>query len=74
MECALSAGSLSSCGGDHCFMDSTSKSTEEKSLAKTKTSRGMFVKACVAKAMTWELELVKALPMHDGIMSETPSS
>ena len=61
-------------------MDSASKGltkakgTEEKSLAKAKTSRGMSVKACVAKAMTWELESAKALPIHDGIMSEASSS
>ena len=43
-------------------MDSTSRSfakarsSQEKSLAKTKSSRGISAKACSAKTVTWELE------------------
>ena len=80
MEHTLIAGSLSNCGVDHCFVDSTSKGLDkaegpvENSLATAKTSRGMFVKACVAKAMTWELESVKALPTHDSTTNEASSS
>ena len=58
-------------------MDSTSKSltkakgTEEKSLAKAKNSRGMSAKACVAKAMTWKLEMANALSNYEASISET---
>ena len=41
-------------------MDSTSES-----LAKTKRSRGISAKACVAKTMTWELESAKGVTIHD---------
>ena len=59
----------------HHFMDSTSKGlfeamgTEEKNLAKAKTSRGISAKACVAKAMTWMLDMAKALPSHEASIS-----
>ena len=61
-------------------MDSTSKGLDkaevlvEKSLAKAKTSRGMSLRACVAKSMTWKLESVKALPTHDSTTNEASSS
>ena len=41
-------------------MDSTSES-----LAKTKRSRGISAKACVAKTMTWEFESAKGVTIHD---------
>jgi hypothetical protein len=41
-------------------MDSTSES-----FAKTKSSRGISARACVAKTMTWELESAKGVTIHD---------
>jgi hypothetical protein len=52
-------------------MDSTSRSSskarsyEEKSWAKTKSSRGISARACVAKTMTWEFESAKGVTIHD---------
>ena len=46
------------------------KDTEEKSLVKAKTSRGISAKACVAKAMTWKLEKANALPSHEASISK----
>ena len=57
-------------------MESTSqslakaKSTEKKSLAKAKISKGISTRACLAKAITWELESAKALPKCEGSISE----
>jgi hypothetical protein len=59
-------------------MDSTSqshakaRSSEEKSLATAKNSRGMSTKACLAKAMNWELESAKVLPTHGASTALTP--
>jgi hypothetical protein len=52
-------------------MDSTSwsfakaRSSEEKIGAKTKRSRGISARACMAKTMTWELESAKGVTVHD---------
>ena len=59
-------------------MESTSyslakaKSVENNSLAKAKISRGLSAKACVAKAMTWTLEMANALPSHEASISKAP--
>ena len=59
-------------------MDSTSpslakaNSTEEKSLANAKISRGISVRTCLVKAMNWELESAKAPPKREGNTSEAP--
>jgi hypothetical protein len=59
-------------------MDSTSeplakaRSLEEQNLAKAKNSRGMSARACSAKAMNWELESAKVLPIHDASTKLTP--
>jgi hypothetical protein len=61
-------------------MDSTSqsfakaRSSEEKSWAKTKSSRGISARACVAKTMTWELESAKAVTVHDASSIEASLS
>ena len=41
-------------------MDSTSES-----LAKTKSSRGILARACMAKTMIWELKSAKGVTIHD---------
>ena len=46
------------------------KGTEEKSLVKVKTSRGVSARACVAKAMTWTLEKANAIPSHKASISK----
>ena len=61
-------------------MDLTSKGlakakcTKEKSLAKAKNSRGLSAKACAAKAVTWEIESARALPIHDVTKSKASLS
>ena len=60
----------------HYFMDLTNqrvakaRSSEEESLAKAKNSRGISARACLPKAMTWELESAKVLHNHDGSIGE----
>jgi hypothetical protein len=41
------------------------RSSEEKSWAKTKSSRGISARACAAKTMTWELESAKGMTSLD---------
>ena len=41
------------------------KSTDEKTLAKAKVSRGISLRACVAKAAGWTLEKANALPIQE---------
>ena len=54
-----------------CLMEPTSHgfneitSTNEKTLAKTKVSRGKSSKACVAKAAGWTLEKAKDSPTQE---------
>jgi hypothetical protein len=61
-------------------MDSTSRSfekvrsSEEKSWAKTQSSRGISARACAAKTMTWELESAKGVTVHDASSVEASSS
>jgi hypothetical protein len=61
-------------------MDSTSHSLakvekqEEKGVAKAKTLRGMSAKACSTKALTWTLELSKALSTHNASTKDTCDS
>ena len=47
----------------HGFNEITS--TNEKTLAKTKVSRGKSSRACVAKAAGWTLEKANALPIQE---------
>jgi hypothetical protein len=61
-------------------MDSTrrssakARSSEEKSWTKTKSSRGILARACVAKTMTWELESAKGVTVHNASSIETSLS
>ena len=61
-------------------MDSTSRSfvkarsSKEKSLAKTKCSKGISARACAAKTMTWELESAKGTTVHDASSIEASLS
>ena len=54
----------------YCFMESTcqnltdANSTNEKTLASTKVSIGISLRACVAKAKEWTLEKANAPPIH----------
>jgi hypothetical protein len=36
----------------------------------TRSSRGILVRACVAKTMTWELNSAKGVPAHDASIGE----
>jgi hypothetical protein len=50
-----------------------SRDVETKKI-KTKRARGMSMRACVAKAMTWELKSAKDATVHDasGINKSLP--
>ena len=56
-------------------MDSTSQSftkakiSEERSVAKAGSSRGISARACAAKTMTWELDSAKGVLVHDASIS-----
>ena len=52
-------------------MDSHEIETRE---IKTKSSRGISARACVARAMTWELESAKNATVHDASGIETSLS
>ena len=58
-------------------MESTShglteaKSTNERTLARAKASRGISLKACVAKAADWTLEKANAPPSQEVGISKT---
>ena len=58
-------------------MESTShslievNSTCEKTLAKAKISRGISLRACVAKAAGWTLEKANALPIQEANINKT---
>ena len=58
-------------------MESTShslteaKSTNEKTLAKARVSRGISLRACVAKAAGWTLEKANALPVQEASINKT---
>ena len=58
-------------------MDSTNKGLaevkgkEEKTLAKSKVSREMSLRACVAKAAGWTLEKANALPTQEASINKT---
>ena len=45
-------------------------STNEKALAKAKVSRGISLRACVAKAEGWTLEKANALPIHEASINK----
>ena len=59
------------------FMDSMSKghakvkNTEEKTVVKAKASRGISLRAYVAKAAGWTLEKANALPMKEASINKT---
>ena len=48
------------------------KGTNEKTLAKARVSRGISLRACVAKAEGWTLEKANALPSQEASISKTP--
>ena len=52
------------------------RSSEVKSLAKAKGSRGISARACVAKTMTWELKSAKGVTEHDdsGVEASSPQA
>ena len=58
-------------------MDATSKNlskandTEEKNSAQAKTSRGLSLRACVAKAVGWTLKKATALPIQEACIHKT---
>ena len=58
-------------------MESTShnlteaKSTNEKTLAKAKVSRGISLRAYVAKSMNWTLEKANVLPSQEASLCKT---
>jgi hypothetical protein len=56
------------------WIPAKARSSEEKSGAKTKNSRGISARACVAKTMTWELESAKGVTVHDGSSIEASLS
>ena len=47
------------------------KSTKEMTLALAKVSRGISLRACVAKAADWTLEKANALPSQEVGISKT---
>ena len=47
------------------------KSTNGKTLAKAKVSRGISLRACVARAAGWTLEKANALPSQEASMNKT---
>ena len=47
------------------------KSTDDKTLAKAKVSRGISLRACVAKAAGWTLEKANALPIQEANINKT---
>ena len=61
----------------YCFMESTShnltgaKSVNETTLTNAKVSRGISLRACVAKAAGWTLEKANALPMQEASINKT---
>ena len=47
------------------------KITNEKALANGKVSRGISLRACVAKAAGWTLEKANALPVQEASINKT---
>ena len=46
-------------------------STNEKTLAKAKVSKGISLRACVAKAAGWTLEKANATPIQEASINKT---
>ena len=47
------------------------KDAEEKNVVKAKVSRGISLRACVAKAEGWTLEKANSLPMKEASINKT---
>ena len=47
------------------------KGTDDKTLAKAKVSRGISLRACVAKAAGWAFEKANALPAQEASINRT---
>ena len=47
------------------------KGTEGNSVVKVKTSRGISLRACVAKAAGWTLEKANATPIQEASINKT---
>ena len=47
------------------------KNTKENTLAKAKVSRGISLRACVAKAAGWTLEKANASPPQEANINKT---
>ena len=47
------------------------KSTNEKALAKAKVSKGISLRVCVAKSMTWTLKEANDLLSQEASISKT---